>query len=167
MISRRATAGILAAALGLGGASAGCARRCTPSSSDMVLARSISTNLTRAVDGRDPSAAAGLYDKDAVLMPPGERPVRGQQAIQAYWQKLMTSGLRKVSLAPSELRMAGDIAYEIGEYGIDLIRADHQPGSESGKYIVLMRRQDDGSWKMTHDMWSPDAPDPSPPGRRP
>ncbi len=167
MNSRLAKAGVLAAALAAGGASIGCAGRCAPSSSDMVLARSISPNLVRAVDGRDPSAAAALYDADAVLMPPGEGPIRGQQAIQAYWQRLMTSGIRKVSLVPSELRMAGDIAFEVGEYGINPAPPDHPSGSESGKYIVLLRRQNDGSWKMTHDMWSRNEPDAPPSGRRP
>ncbi len=157
-----------AAALGLAAALAvvlhGCAGTSGPSQADLALARSISPNFMKAVEGRDPAAAAALYDKDAMVMPPGAPPVRGQQEIRAFWQKMMTTAIRKVTLNPTDLKMAGDIAYEVGEYALEMTLPDGHQGSDTGKYIVLMRRQTDGSWKMTHDIWSSDgASVPAPP----
>ena len=102
----------------------------------------------------DVKAAAALYDPDATVMPPGMPPVRGRLEIQAFWQKMMLTAIRKVTLEPADLQMRSDIAYETGSYTLDLTLPDGSPATDAGKYIVLMKRQDDGSWKMTRDMWS-------------
>lgn len=151
-----ALAGLLAGALLVA-----CAGQPGPSEADLAMARSISPAFMKAAEAKDAEAAAALYSEDAMVMPPGAPAVKGRAAIEAFWRKMMLSAIRRVTLATTDLGMSGDIAYETGTYTLDLTLPDGSPASDGGKYITLMRRQADGSWKMTHDMWSSDAPAPA------
>ena len=55
----------------------------------------------------------------------------------------------------------GDLAYAVGIYRATL--TPKKPGAkplptEVGKYLEVLKKQSDGSWKIVYDMWSPDAP---------
>jgi len=155
---------LMAAALAaaLGAALAACAGQGGASDADLAMARSLTPAFMKAAETKDADAVAALYSEDAMVMPPGSPAVQGRAAIQAFWRKTLLSAIRKVTLLPGDLRMANDIAFEVGTYRLDLTLPDGSAASDSGKYITLMRRQPDGSWKMTHDIWSSDAPAPAP-----
>ena len=53
------------------------------------------------------------------------------------------------------------MAYSVGTYRLTLTPkkagAKALP-TEEGKYLEVLKKQADGSWKILHDMWSPNAP---------
>jgi uncharacterized protein (TIGR02246 family) len=141
----------------------GCGGSGEPSEADLTMARSISPAFVRAMESKDSEALASFYAEEGTLMPPGAPPIQGRAAIQAFWERMVHTAIKKVALNPQDLRMSGDLSYEVGTYDIDLALPDGTAASEQGKYIVLMKKQADGSWKMTHDMWSSNTPAPVPP----
>jgi uncharacterized protein (TIGR02246 family) len=145
--------GTIALAVTFALAGAGCGGPAGPADADLAAIRSISPRFMKGVEGRDAVALAGLYDEAAVVLPPGSGPIRGRAAIQEYWQGMLNGPLQSVRLEPVEVRAAGDLAYESGE-GTIRITAPSGILSVPAKYVTVMKKQADGSWKLTHDIWN-------------
>ena len=76
-----------------------------------------------------------LYEDDAVMAyPPGEQTV-GRAAIQALWEKVLTSRPQFEPEAPLPTLISGDIAL-----------TSTPPRDGSGARAQVVRRQPDGSW---------------------
>ena len=62
-------------------------------------------DFAAALNAKDAKAAAALYTEDAVLIPPGEAPVRGREAIEEYWRGAIESGgVRDASVETMDAR---------------------------------------------------------------
>ncbi len=145
--------GRIALTLALALSGAGCGVSGAPADADFAAIRSISPRFVKGVEGRDAAALAALYDEAAVVLPPGSNPIRGRAAIQKYWQGMLNGPLQSVRLEPREVRVAGDLAYETGEGTIGL-SAPSGGLSVPAAYVTIMKKQADGSWKLTHDIWN-------------
>ena len=63
------------------------------------------------------------------------------------------------ALTPVEVYGVDDLAYDRGTYSETAIVPDSpEPVVDAGKYMVIARRQEDGSWLWTVDMWNSDLP---------
>jgi ketosteroid isomerase-like protein len=49
-----------------------------------------------------------------------------------------------------------------GEYSMTMQMPDGTSMSETGKFLEIRRKQADGRWLLSHDMFSPDAAPPMP-----
>jgi len=150
----------LAVTLALGGA--GCRAPAGPSDADFTAIRSISPRFMKGVEARDAAALAALYDEAAVVLPPGSGPIRGRTAIRDFWQGMLNGPLQSVRLEPGEVHAAGDLAYETGEGRITITTLSGVV-TVPAKYVTVMKRQADGSWKLTHDIWNLSGEASSPP----
>jgi uncharacterized protein (TIGR02246 family) len=111
----------------------------------------------------DADALAALYADDAMLLPPDHEPIQGRKAIGAFWRQGTDAGLEVTTLS---IQVEGSIGYLVGRY--NLPATDEEP-ADSGKYVMCLRRQRDGSWKLTADIWNrsgdedddDDTPEPS------
>ena len=119
-----------------------------------------------ATIGRDADALTALWDDNAVLLQPGTRPIIGKAAFHDF----MTQGLAKspsvkvVKYVPDirDIQVAGNVAYEWGYFDAAQRSSDKQaPQDLRAKFLRVMKRQPDGSWKFTRIMWLPDSTDPS------
>lgn len=118
---------------------------------DAGARRAIETAVRRYVAASnqgDAEALADLYSEDAVLLPPDHEPVRGRQAIGAYWSQGTDRGLEVTTLA---VEVNADLGYLVGRY--NLPATDEEP-ADSGKYVMCLKRQRDGAWKLTADIWN-------------
>jgi len=128
---------------------AGCAAR--PRPTDVGAREAIETAVRRYVaasNAGDAEALADLYADDAVLLPPDHEPVRGREAIGAYWSHGTDEGLEVTTLS---VEVDGGLGYLVGRYRLPA--TDEEP-ADSGKYVMCLKRQRDGSWKLTADIWN-------------
>lgn len=109
-----------------------------------------------ALTARDARAAAALYAEDAKLLAPAADPVKGREAIEAFWQAGLAAGITAVELEPQALDGDGRLAYELGRYELRLEPADAGPVSERGSYLLVHTRKDDGRWRRAAEMLRPD-----------
>ena len=112
----------------------------------------------KAAKAKDATTISSLYDENATLLPPGAPPIKGRQNIRDFWKNFLEAGAVDPVVRPVSVEGAGDLAYEIGEYQVTL--PNPQGGGTSrqhGKYLVVWKRQSDGSLKMVADMFSANA----------
>ena len=121
-----------------------------PNESPAADRKAVETTVSRYVEATnkgDADALAKLYD-DAVLLPPDHQPIEGRVAIGEFWRQGTDEGLQVTTL---RLDVQGSIGYLVGQY--TLPETDEEP-ADSGKTVMCLRRQQDGSWKVTADIWN-------------
>jgi uncharacterized protein (TIGR02246 family) len=135
---------------------AGCSR--APAAAPTGDRRAVEATVSRYVEATnhgDADALAALYADDAVLLPPDHGPIRGRDAIGAFWRQGTDEGLQVTTL---RLDVEGGLGYLVGQY--TLPETDEEP-ADSGKTVMCLKRQRDGSWKVTADIWNSSASDDS------
>ncbi len=96
----------------------------------------------------DAEALTALYAEDAVLLPPDHEAIQGREAIRDFWRQGTDEGLEVTTLT---VEVEGDLGYLVGRY--HLLATDEEP-ADSGKYVMCLKRQRDGAWKLTADIWN-------------
>jgi ketosteroid isomerase-like protein len=84
-------------------------------------------------------------------------------AAKKYWVDFANGFSGPTELNTMAVEGGGDVAMAVGTYKMSLTpkKAGAKPlPTEEGKYLEVLKRQDDGSWKLIYDMWSPNAPPP-------
>jgi len=135
------------------------------SEADVTALQNLRASYTRAYLAKDADATAALYAEEAVLMPPNMPVTVGREAIREWFTAAFAPGVEvsDFALTPVEVYGVGDLAYDRGTYSETAIVPDSpEPVVDTGKYMVIARRQEDGSWLWTVDMWSSDLPLPQP-----
>ncbi len=104
---------------------------------------------------RDLDAKLRLFTADAVLMAPGGQTVVGQQAIRAWHEAAWQENTNECSGTVDEVQVQGDWGFARGTFTAVLApTSGGAPIQESGKFINIVRRQADGSWKLTRVIWN-------------
>lgn len=97
--------------------------------------------------------AANYYTEDATVLPPNSPPVKGRAAIQSFWTAFMAAiNPQDVKLDTAQVEDSGDLAYGVGSYSFTSGGA-----TQPGKYMVVFRRQADGSYRCVADSFGPNA----------
>lgn len=121
---------------------------------------------TPSVDATPGSAAntgsldgvAAVYAEDAPLLPPNEPAVKGREAIRQHWGRFLDAYTLTFELVTDDLDGRDDLAYVRGPY--TLTASPRAQGgaamSDQGKFVDVLRRQVDGSWRYVIDMYNSD-----------
>jgi uncharacterized protein (TIGR02246 family) len=117
--------------------------------------------FVQAYNRGDVASVAALYTDDAVLLPPNMEMLRGRQAIEAFWNGARQMGIREVILETASVEDSGQLAYEIGAYTLKIEPEGREATTDKGKYVVVWKRQADGSWKLAVDIWNTNSPLPA------
>lgn len=104
----------------------------------------------------DWGGVAAFYTEDAVLMPPNGPAVQGRAAIEAFFGAFPP--MSGFTLNPVEIDGRGDLAFVRGTYSMTMEIEGMPPVQESGKYIEIRRKQEDGSWLLAADIFNSDTP---------
>ena len=102
----------------------------------------------------DAKALAAMYTSDAIAFPPDSEMIRGNEAIGEFWKATRDSGVRAAVLTTVEVDRSGDVAYEVGKVSLTIQPAGKDPTTAVAKYVVVWKRQADGSWKLHRDIWN-------------
>ena len=118
------------------------------------------TELLAAVNSSDADRCAAVWAADGVLMPPHHPSVQGHPAIVQYFRNLFSRSRFRFAFTSSHVHIDGDTALERVAYtAIVWPRDDDAPSFEDvGKGVHVYRRQPNGSWKLTYDIWNSDQP---------
>ena len=122
--------------------------------------------MAEAMLAGDAARFATYYDAEGIALPPGAAAAHGPAAIQeAIAGMLGEVSVSSFSLTTGEVQVAGDLAVEVGNWTMTMQpKAAGAPAqTDNGKYVVIWKLQEDGSWKMLRDIWNSDNPPPAAP----
>lgn len=115
-----------------------------------------------AAEAGDVDGFIALMAPDIIVLPPNGPAVSGRDAVRAWLEDFMEAfAVSFSSYMTDDVIVEGDLAVErfSGEWTVTP-RVEGEPLTESLKGLHLYRRQPDGSWLMTHDIWNSDEPPP-------
>jgi ketosteroid isomerase-like protein len=118
-----------------------------------------SANWEAALNAKDIDTLVSTYAKDARVMPPNEKATTGRDAVRAAFGGMIDAGLTG-KLTSVDTAVSGDVGYNVGVY--QLMAGDEVV--DTGNYTETWRRENDGQWYMTNDIWNSDMPA-APPAR--
>jgi ketosteroid isomerase-like protein len=100
-----------------------------------------------------------FYAPDAVfLQPTGER-ITGSAAIRTLFQTIMATFNSDLTLHSQNLETSGDLAYDSGDFQETLtVTATGAKIATKGSYIIIYKRQPNGSWQIVQHVWTGTPP---------
>jgi uncharacterized protein (TIGR02246 family) len=136
----------------------------TAASTDPTPINDIRSRFQAAYNAGDAAAVAALFADDAVSMPDHEPALEGKAAIEKRMQEVFAQYSPSISITPGETEVHGDVAHEHGTYTIELTpKAGGTAMKDNGKYLVILKREADGTWKIHHDIDNSSNPPPGAP----
>lgn len=134
----------------------------TPSSDvgeiQTVLDSILASHAELIVD-EDVEALLAHYTDDVVVRANHTEPLRGHDGVRAYVTQLFDAvDIRSLSYETEDLAVHGDSVWHIVTYQMT-IQAPGQPDlRERGSAIALWTRDEDGIWRIKHDILNSSVP---------
>ncbi len=125
------------------------------SDEDVASIKQVSQTLVKA-NQVDWDAWIDVFTEDAVRMPPNITIIEGREAIRARAEA--SQPFTSFTVTPLEIDGLGDLAFARGTFTSTRAPEDADPITESGKFIQILRKQPDGSWRIFRDIWNSDLP---------
>lgn len=125
---------------------------------DRAAIRALDERFRTVVLARDWVGLEALYKSDAMLLPPNADAVRGAQAIA---KRFASTGLEIKEFTTRSEHIAGHSGRATNRGTYTLVFAvvgNPTPVRDPGKYVWVLERQPDGSWRITIDIWNSNAP---------
>ena len=124
---------------------------------DRAAMRAAADSFNAYFRSNNDSAIAGLFAELAIFMPTNMGPVEGRPAILAFFQA--APAIPDFTHTPVEIDGRGDLAYVRGTYSYSVPAQGGTPAMQDhGKYLEIRRRQADGRWLVTLDIFNSDLP---------
>jgi len=134
----------------------------TTAGPDVEAIRTWLEQTVTAYNAADLDATMALYADDALSMPPTD----------AAMVKADVRGMMEAFLGENDLHFTAqaDEIVAAGDVGVLLVsydeswtpKGEREPGEQHGKWLIVLRKQADGSWKAWRDMWTSVTPPPPP-----
>lgn len=107
----------------------------------------------------DVDAWLALFTEDVVFMPPNQIVVVGKEAVRAVVQPFLEQFTLEESISLDELEVSSDWAFARGTRQFRVTpKAGGDTLEQSVKFIHILRRQSDGTWKFSRWIWNGDSP---------
>lgn len=120
---------------------------------DATAIRQTLLNFVLHAEAGDWDALAALYTEEAVVMPPNLEQVIGRIAIRNLFSALTVSDFQ---LKPIEVDGCGDLMFARGTYTWTVRIGEGEPAKDHGKWLTIWRKQADGTWLLSQDIWNSD-----------
>jgi len=126
------------------------------SDADLDAIRAVDSSFAVAANAGNADSIAGVYATNAALLPPNMPPQKGRAAIRAFWGGFFQAYTVRFEINSDVVEGRGDLAYNMGHYRFTAVpKAKANPGmADEGKFLEILKKQSDGSWKYVVDMYS-------------
>ncbi len=104
-------------------------------------------------------ASVQRYTTDAVFASPDGMQVKGIDQIRSLFSTVMKTYDSELHFHSNAIEVSGTLAYDSGTYEEELVtRASGGKATPRGGYLMVLRREGDGHWRIVQQMWSVAAP---------
>jgi uncharacterized protein (TIGR02246 family) len=126
---------------------------------DLAGLRAVNDAYRAAWLAGDSAALLDLFAADAVLLPHhGDTPVVGLEAIRSFWWPpgAQPSTVTTLDLTTDGATVDGRVGTMWGRFALAFSYEDGgqtRSSRNAGTYLMVLRRQPAGEWRITHRMW--------------
>jgi uncharacterized protein (TIGR02246 family) len=126
------------------------------SAADLAGIRSVDSAFMAAANAGDADQVAEVYAEDGSVLAPNLPPQKGRDAVRAFWGGFLDAYTVRFEITSDTIEGRGDLAYNQGHYRFTAVpKAKGVPGiADEGKFLEILKKQRDGSWKYVVDMYS-------------
>ena len=140
---------------------AGCQRAAPPKPSfaeDLAAITAFNAKYLGSINAEDIKTLSALTDDDHIILIPNRAPIVGKAANDAANGSAFERFDFDESWTPEETVIDGDLAYQRGTFTTSAMpKAGGDKRVVSGAFLRIYRRQPDGQWRMTRDMFNSDG----------
>jgi uncharacterized protein (TIGR02246 family) len=131
----------------------------TSTEADVEAIKKVNVDLIDAFNAGDVPAAVALVMDDAVDLPPNRPAVVGKEAIRSFLQSDLDRFTMNFDDEIVEVEVNGDLAVIWTNYTVTLtFKDDGRQVESSGKWLKVLKRQPDGTWKYSRNIWNSNNP---------
>jgi uncharacterized protein (TIGR02246 family) len=124
--------------------------------------RAVADGIVAADNRRDLAAVLEFYAPDAILMPPGEPPVTGRERIKPRYEQLFAAYSPSITTEVHEACTESDMGFVRGRNtGTFVPRSDGAARDLDDAFLMLLRRDAHGVWRISHLIWHRQSATPS------
>jgi ketosteroid isomerase-like protein len=135
---------------------------CNSRTRDLAQKEAVAIEAEWAAVGRagDVEKFVGFYAPNATLFAPAFDSIGPKENIRAVWVQLFSDPNIKVDIFPNivQASLCGDLVYSYGTYSTVMTGPDGKPVSDKGNYVMIYRRQVDGTLKAEIDIYNSSLP---------
>jgi len=97
-----------------------------------------------------------IWDDEGIKMDPDTKAIEGKPAITAAVKARFSSfSAMAMEISVTEIVVSGDYAFARGTFHRSItVKAGSAPLLFDGKFVSVLHRQDDGSWKLFRDIYN-------------
>jgi len=120
---------------------------------DEAAVRQLHDEVIAALNALDLDKLLSLHTDNIILMEPDMPTITGKAEVMQLFKKFQEQKLvYKLSYTINELEVFGERAFVRGQVTKQITQNNQSPIRETGKFITLSKKQDDGRWLRTHVM---------------
>jgi len=130
------------------------------SDADVAAILANDSSFAASANGGDVDGVVAAYAADASILPPNAPAQKGATAIRQFWGGFMDAYTLNFDLGVDATEGRGDLAYVVGRYKLVATPKAKGPPpiAEEGKFVEVLKRQADGSWKYVVDIYNTNQP---------
>jgi uncharacterized protein (TIGR02246 family) len=138
----------------------GCHPRVVPlTDEDLAALDALRADYVAGILAGDAATAAAVFAEDALWLHPYAPAVEGRAAIRATYEPEPGVTVHDFTITSLAVDGYGDLAFDRGAYSETVvIEGVAEAITVTGKYVVIARKEADGSWRWTVAMVNHDAP---------
>jgi len=148
-------------------AAAGCATQSAQGNpdADRTAINALRDQFIAAYRAGDPDRVTALYEENATVMPHDQPTIVGRSEIAKHERDSFGQvSVGDVQIKSDKLQIMGDWAYDRGTFSVTITpKGGGGPMTDTGRYLVVLHRQADGSWKAAEDIDNGETPRMPPP----
>lgn len=123
---------------------------------DVAAIRGTVESVVQATLADDWATWESYWAEDAVTMYPHSPATEGRAAVRESWESI---NLTEFVATPAVIEGRDGLAYVRGTYALSVRTEDMpEPAAESGKMLLILEKQPDGSWVVAIDASSSNLP---------
>ena len=135
---------------------------CNPSAdydSNILEIKKVNQKYLEFYNSGNYKGVASLHTEDAVVMPPNVPARIGKDQIMSAIKEEVDMGFTDLKFIENDIKIFGNLAYDEGSYSLNVKSEKGEViDNDSGKYLVVWEKQNDGRWLMKKDIWNSDLP---------
>jgi uncharacterized protein (TIGR02246 family) len=127
----------------------------TTTAAEIEAVTTMFDEFVAAFVAEDLAGSIANWAENGVSMPPDGPPLIGKEAIRSDYQAAIEGWDIQISHRIEDVTVSGEMALVVATFDETLTpRAGGDPTELHGRWLLVLKKQPDGSWKVWRDMWS-------------